>query len=178
MNNVGEAFFNGPIDPFDLSKDWAPSDDDQRHRLVVHGAISSPSGPGGSGWRRLIEDFQLSGIVQLYSGLPFNITSGATTVQGTSGRPIVDGTFIGRNTGRLDPIGLVNLRLLRSIPLRARMGLDLMVEVFNATNRRNVMAVNTNFGAGPYPSSPSASFGQVTAVGDPRAVQLGVRVRF
>ena len=22
MNDVGEAFFNSPIDPFDLSKDW------------------------------------------------------------------------------------------------------------------------------------------------------------
>ncbi len=34
MNNVGEAFFNAPIDPFDLSKDWGRSDNDQRHRLV------------------------------------------------------------------------------------------------------------------------------------------------
>ena len=33
MNNVGEAFFSAPIDPFDLSKDWGRSDDDQRHRL-------------------------------------------------------------------------------------------------------------------------------------------------
>ena len=35
MNNVGEFFFSSPIDPFDLSKDWGRSDDDQRHRLVV-----------------------------------------------------------------------------------------------------------------------------------------------
>ena len=35
MNNVGENFFSSPIDPFDLSKDWGRSDDDQRHRLVV-----------------------------------------------------------------------------------------------------------------------------------------------
>ena len=40
MNNVGEFFFSSPIDPFDLSKDWGRSDDDQRHRLVAerHGA--------------------------------------------------------------------------------------------------------------------------------------------
>ena len=37
MNNVGEFFFSSPIDPFDLSKDWGRSDDDQRHRLVVNG---------------------------------------------------------------------------------------------------------------------------------------------
>ncbi len=34
MNNVGEAFFNGPINPLDIESDWGPSDDDQRHRLV------------------------------------------------------------------------------------------------------------------------------------------------
>ena len=31
-----------PIDPFDLSKDWGRSDGDQRHRLVVTGAVDMP----------------------------------------------------------------------------------------------------------------------------------------
>ena len=44
-NNVGEFFFSSPIDPFDLSKDWGRSDDDQRHRLVLSGAINSPMEP-------------------------------------------------------------------------------------------------------------------------------------
>ena len=43
MNNVGEFFFSGPIDPFDLSKDWGRSDDDQRHRLVISGAVQTPT---------------------------------------------------------------------------------------------------------------------------------------
>ena len=42
MNNVGEAFFNGPIDPLDIDSDWGPSDDDQRHRLVVSGTLNAP----------------------------------------------------------------------------------------------------------------------------------------
>ena len=41
MNNVGEFFFSSPIDPFDLSKDWGRSDDDQRHRLVVNGSVQT-----------------------------------------------------------------------------------------------------------------------------------------
>ena len=41
MNNVGETFFSSPIDPADLSKDWGRSDDDQRHRFVVNGAVNS-----------------------------------------------------------------------------------------------------------------------------------------
>ena len=44
MNNVGEFFFSSPIDPFDLSKDWGRSDDDQRHRLVISGAVHTLDG--------------------------------------------------------------------------------------------------------------------------------------
>ena len=40
------------------------------------------------------------------------------------------------------------------------------------------MTVNGNFGAGAYPTNPSPTFGQATAVGDPRSFQFGVRVRF
>ena len=45
MNNVGEFFFSSPIDPFDLSKDWGRSDDDQRHRLVINGAVNTSMAP-------------------------------------------------------------------------------------------------------------------------------------
>ena len=48
MNNVGEFFFSSPIDPFDLSKDWGRSDDDQRHRLVVNGAVHSSMAPASN----------------------------------------------------------------------------------------------------------------------------------
>jgi len=37
---------------------------------------------------------------------------------------------------------------------------------------------NTNFGSGAYPTNPSSSFGQITAVAEPRTFQLGLRVRF
>src|SRR6185295_19137205 len=99
MNNVGENFFNGPIDPFDLSKDWGRSDDDQRHRLVVNGTLQTSMDSGATAWERLARGFQLSGMLQYYSALPYNITSGVTTVQGTAGRPIVNGAFIPRNAG-------------------------------------------------------------------------------
>ena len=98
-NNVGEFFFSSPIDPFDLSKDWGRSDDDQRHRLVMHGAVQSSTAPATNLWERISHGFELSGMVQAYSALPFNITSGVTTLQGTAGRPIVDGAFIARNAG-------------------------------------------------------------------------------
>ena len=178
MNNVGEAFFSGPIDPFDLSKDWGRSDSDQRHRLVVNGSVHTPLTPATTTWERLSHGFQLSGILQAYSATPFNLTSGVTTLQGTVGRPVVNGNFIPRNAGESTPFFSLGLRMSRSVPLGGASRLELLAEVFNLTNHLNVVARNTNFGSGAYPASPSATFGQVTAVGDPRSWQLGARVRF
>ncbi|HYM26387.1 MAG TPA: TonB-dependent receptor, partial [Vicinamibacterales bacterium] len=179
MDNVSEFFFSSPIDPLDLSKDWGRSDDDQRHRLVVNGSIN-------------VLTFQLSGTLQYYSALPLNITSGVTTIQGTGGRPLASGAasssssppdahasvFIPRNSGDGPDFLTLNLRVSRSFHVGPRAQLDGLAEVFNATNRVNAVTINGNFGAGAYPSAPASNFGQITGVGDPRAVQLAVKARF
>ena len=126
MNNVGEAFFSSPIDPTDLSKDWGRSDDDQRHRLVLQRR------------REPAVRFELSGALQAYSSLPFNILSGVTTIQGTAGRPIVDGAFIERNAGVGSDFFTSSARLSRSFRLSGPVELEGAVEAFNLTNRRNV----------------------------------------
>jgi outer membrane receptor protein involved in Fe transport len=64
MNNVGEFFFSSPIDPFDLSKDWGRSDNDQRHRLVINGSIHTSMEPAATMWQRLTRGFQLSALLQ------------------------------------------------------------------------------------------------------------------
>ncbi|MGE0360977.1 MAG: TonB-dependent receptor [Vicinamibacterales bacterium] len=177
-NNVGEFFFSGPIDPFDLSKDWGRADNDRRHALVVSAGLNTPMTPAATAWQRLTHGFQLSTMVQAYSAAPFNITSGVTTVQGTAGRPIVNGEFIARNSGVGDEFFTMSLRLNRSFRLAGGVSLEALAEVFNLTDTVNEIARNTNFGAGTYPTSPSASFNQVTAVGDPRTWQLALRLRF
>ena len=116
MNNVGENFFSSPIDPFDLSKDWGRSDDDQRHRLrAVTGSVNSPMAPARDAWELLTHGFQVSGLLQTYSALPFNITSGVTTIQGTAGRPIVDGEFIPRNAGEGTAFLTLSARVSRTV---------------------------------------------------------------
>jgi hypothetical protein len=165
MDNVGEFFFSSPIDPFDINKDWGRSDDDQRHRFVADGSIV---------WR----GFQMSALVQYYSALPLNITSGVTTIQGTAGRPTVNGAFLERNVGEGPDFFSLGARLSRTFAVGRRARIEAIAEGFNLTNRTNVVAINGNFGAGAYPTTPSATFGQVTAVGDPRAFQLGIRLRF
>jgi hypothetical protein len=56
--------------------------------------------------------------------------------------------------------------------------MEAMAEMFNVTNRVNAVTLNGNFGAGAYPANPSPTFGQVTAVAEPRSLQLGLRVSF
>ena len=177
-DDVGEFFFSSPIDPFDLSKDYGRSDDDQRHRLVLNGALNSPAGPATTVWEKLSHGFQVSGLLQYYSALPFNITSGVTTIQGTAGRPIVNGAFIERNAGVGPDFLSLSARVSRTFRVSDRLQLEGLLEAFNLTNRENVVTVNGNFGTGSYPASPSPTFGQITAIGDPRSLQFGVRARF
>jgi hypothetical protein len=177
MNDLGEAFFSSPIDPTNVRRDWGRSDDDQRHRVVVNGTLSA-------------RGFQLSGLLQYYSALPFNVTSGVTTLQGTPGRPLGDAAtslanfdvrtanVIGRNVGTGNDFFSLTLRGSRAFAVREGVRVEGLVEVFNLTNRVNSLTRNTNFGAGAYPASPSSTFNQVTAVGDPRSVQLGLRLTF
>ena len=178
MNNLGEFFFSSPIDHFDLSKDWSRSDDDQRHRFVVNGAVQTSMEPATTAWEYLTNGFQVSGMLQAYSSLPFNITSGVTTVQGTTGRPVVNGEFIPRNAGVGSDFLNLSLRISRAFHVAGRAQLEILAEGFNLTNRRNVLTRNTNFGSGAYPTNPLPSFDQITAVGEPRSLQFGARLRF
>ena len=82
-----------------MSKDWGRSDNDQRHRLVLNGLLQTSMQPAETAWEYLTHGFQFSSLLQFYSAPPFNITSGVTTIQGTAGRPVVDGEFIDRNAG-------------------------------------------------------------------------------
>jgi hypothetical protein len=179
MDDVGEFFFSSPIDPTNIRRDWGRSDDDQRHRLVLNAEINAPLG------------VRVSGSMQYYSALPLNITSGVTTLQGSAGRPQADSiassssqppdvrtaVFIGRNSGTGPDYFSLNARISRTFRIR-RAQIDAIVEGFNLTNRTNVVTYNGNFGAGAYPASPSGAFGQITAVSDPRALQLALRTSF
>jgi len=178
LNNVGEFFFSSPIDPTNIWLDYGRSDDDQRHRVVFNGALQTSMSTAQNNWQRLSHGFQLSGMLQHYSPLPFNLTTGATTVQGTPARPQVNGQFIIRNAGIGNDLFSVNLRLSRSFPIGERVRMEALAEAFNALNHRNNLLRNGNVGTGAYPASPSATFGQITAVNDPRSLQLALRFRF
>jgi len=178
LDDVGEFFFSAPIDNFNLWQDYGRSDDDQRHRVVFDGNVHTSASGGGTAWQRLTHGFQLSGMLQYYSALPFNITTGANTIQGTAARPTVGGVFIPRDAGSGADLFTVNARLSRTFQLRERLRLAVLFEAFNALNHRNDLTRNGTFGTGVYPTAPSATFGQITAVNDPRSAQIALRLTY
>ena len=129
-------------------------------------------------WQRISNGFQLSGMLQYYSALPFNTTTGSTTIQGTTARPTVNGVFINRNSGTGFDFFNVNARLSRTFPLGERLRLESIAEAFNLLNHVNGVTLNGTFGTGAYPTNPSATFKQITAVADPRTLQLALRLTF
>jgi hypothetical protein len=178
FDDVGEFFFSSPINNFDLWQDYGRSDDDQRHRFTFDSTIHTPLGTANTPWEHLTHGFQLTGVIQYYSPLPFNITTGATTIQGTTARPIINGVFINRNAGSGFDFLNVSGRFSRSFKVTERVRLETIAEGFNLTNHINGVTLNGVFGTGTYPTNPSPSYKQITAVADPRAFQLAMRIEF
>ncbi len=196
IDNISEFFFSSPLNNFNLREDRSRGDDDQRHRVVFDATLTSPTGPASGFTAHLVHGWRFGGILQYYSRLPFNVTTGANTKQGTSQRPCAPGFSLGANGG-LNPcteglagavigrnagVGFdffsLNARLSRTFALTPRVRLEAIAETFNSLNHRNDMIPNGTFGAGAYPAVPSSTFGQATAVGDPRSVQLAARISF
>ena len=64
----------------------------------------------------------------------------------------------------------LDLAMIRRVPLAGRTALELRAEVFNVTNTPPLGAPNGVFG--------SAAFGTITSAGDPRVIQLAVKLIF
>jgi hypothetical protein len=166
MDDVGGFFFSSPINNFNIWEDYGRSDNDQRHRFVFDGTVRFPYG------------IELTGMLQYYSRVPFNITTGENTIQGTTARPRINGAFIHRNAGAGFDFFNVNARVSRNFHLTERLELQAIAEGFNLTNHVNGVTLNGVFGGGAYPDDPLPTFKQMTAAGDPRAFQFALRLSF
>ena len=178
LDDVSEFFFSAPMNKYNIWQDYGRSDDDQRSRLAFEGSIHTSMDHASTNWERLSHGFQLTASLTAYSPLPFNITTGANTIQGTGARPTINGVYIGRNLGEGYSIINANLRLSRTFALSERMRLQVLAEMFNAMNHVNVATLNGVFGTGTYPTNPSSTFKQITAVNAPRTGQFGLRLSF
>jgi hypothetical protein len=86
--------------------------------------------------------------------------------------------MIGRNAGVGFPQFNVNMRLSRTFPIGERFQLQGIAEAFNALNHANYLFPTGTFGAGTYPTAPSATFGTPTAAADPRSFEFAAKLSF
>ena len=67
---------------------------------------------------------------------------------------------------------------MAAAPIPKHWSLEGIGEAFNALNHRNNLTRNGNFGTGTYPTNPFPTYGQITAVNEPRTFQFALRLKF
>jgi hypothetical protein len=113
---------------------------DVRNRFVLSGLwdLNYTKNP-------LLRDFQLSTIIKLNTGQPYNLLAGVDLNRNGDNppgdRPIVGGVSIGRNLGATPGFANVDLRLQRAAVVKERYRLLGFIEVFNLFNRVNISEV-------------------------------------
>ena len=144
---------------------------DQRQRFVL------------SGFYQLPFKFVFGGVNTMGTGLPYNITTGATNsgdTGATTDRPVVNGVVIGRNTGHGRPIYDLSPFLERPFTLWGeRVRVNPRIEVFNALNHANFVGYSGTYGNG---TTPGVGFGAplagITNQLPARSVQFSLKVAF
>ncbi|MEJ7618571.1 MAG: hypothetical protein WKF30_16755 [Pyrinomonadaceae bacterium] len=185
--------------------DRADSLFDQRHRFVFSGLLASPPDwrAADGGLKIFFADFLIAPILELSSGRPFNILSGADTnfdLQSTNDRPSVasDGTLclagtapclaalpqtgtLGRNRGITRSYASLDMRVARAVRLGERFRLDVIAEGFNLFNRFNQAAASPFFqdvNAFGQRGPGGRYYSRPTASFDARQFQFGLKLNF
>lgn len=192
----------GARNPFNLSLDRGVSDFDIKHRANFTAVYDLPRAVSQqSGWRYLLNDWQMNGIVTLASGIPFTVRSGTdrslsgqgydtSDIVGDPKRPAgVDklnryfntaafvpaaiGTYgtLGRNTLRGPGRANVDLSLFKNFKFTESVGLQFRAESFNIQNRANFDQPGTSIAA-------TATYGKILGAADPRVFQFGLKLMF
>jgi hypothetical protein len=183
----------GPQDPTNLNLDRALSEFDQRHKAVIAGVFDSP-------WKRsVLSGFELSPILSVHSGHPFNLLAGGE-VNGdnhtTNERPIGAPRDTGLGPDYID----FDMRLTWGHKIGEKANLLFTAEGFNLANRTNFASVNnevsplfgftpgfTTFNVHGIRPGTALADGAVATSSTPlaftsafpmRQVQLGVRLSF
>jgi hypothetical protein len=173
------------------------------YRQLVNTTIvaESPFSKGNNWTGRLLANWQLSPSLHLQSGGALNILSGKdnslsaeeldrvdpvagvspyTTSWGSQLQELNPSAFISNPIGTFGTLGrdvlrgpgtiTVNASLVRFFRITERYRLETRFEAFNAINHANFSNPTTTF--------TSATFGRITAAGDPRILQFALKLHF
>jgi hypothetical protein len=181
-----------PNDPYSPGKEWSVSDEDQRNRFTATGVWNLPyqRHPGQNSIARwAFGDWVTSTLITMHGTVPYNITVGSD-VNGddnsSTDRPInntltcapapsLPCPVLGRNSGAGPRLATVDFRLAKKIPIHNSISSEFLAEGFNIFNHVNYDGQNTIWGTAAVPVS---TLGQFTSAGDPRQVQLGIKIFF
>jgi hypothetical protein len=154
-------FGSGPIDPNDLEREYGPTPNEQRHRLVLSGSFVLPL------------ELRLSGIWTIASAVPMDIlmpdashrvptlsrnaggrefTSASelnayiTSLNASGGIDGVPLPLVGDDARFGDGFNSLDLRLSRRFALSSSLSLEAIVECFNVFNMTNILGISkTNY---------------------------------
>ncbi len=203
---IGDGDFNGDLrgayyqNPFDRAADRGNCNFDRRH--LFNASIVAVSPVKGAGWKgRLLGNWQFAPLLQVRSGAPMNITSGKDNSLSGEGldrpnlvpgvplytdslgaklqminpaafTPNPAGTFgnVGRDTLFGPSYVGFDFAFSRLFALYEQVKLEARFEAFNAINHANFNNPTANVS--------SSTFGRITSAGDPRILQLAMKINF
>jgi len=148
-----------PANNYDLRSEWGRADFDQRHRFNLVGIYALPRG------------FQLSGVVNVWSGPPYNITTGFDNNGDTVPNDRPPGLW--RNAARGPGTTNVDARLSKRWGLQKREHAPTIEWAIDAFNVLNQVNFKTYVG-----TMTSPFFGRANAALAARQLQLSLRFNF
>jgi len=195
--DISGAYYQNPTN---RDADYGSCNFDYRQLTNVTMVAESPF--KGSSWKdHILGNWQISPSLRVQTGGPLNILSGADNslsgenldrVNPVSGvdpynanwgpglQLLNPAAFVKNPTGTFGTLGrdllrgpgviTVNIALVRLFRLTERLHLETRFEAFNAIN-------HTNF-SNPTATITSATFGRITASGDPRILQFAMKLNF
>ncbi|MBI4854348.1 MAG: TonB-dependent receptor [Acidobacteria bacterium] len=171
------------VDPLKPGNERGLSLQDARSRFVVSGLVEL----GKYFNTPFLQNTQLSTIITLESGHPYNLIVGEDLNLNADNPPGDRPNELGRNVGVMPGFASVDLRLSRSIQINEKLKFQVIAECFNLFNRVNISEVDRVF---PKDSQgnfhlPKQENGRFTAPNEryrnafaPRQFQFGFRLTF
>jgi hypothetical protein len=180
-NNPGSRY----IDPFDEGLDWGPSNGERRHAIVASGSVLLPL------------DITLGTVWTWRSQLPWSATAGLDLNGDGFNTDLVPGTTRNAGSRSLDlaalnawrtansrtaipedqidssRISIVDLRVSKQFPLGRSVKAELLAQLFNALDTKNLQ---DQFAGGRVGNALSASFGRIQTARPGRQGELGIRL--
>lgn len=171
-------------DPLNLGGEKGFSVQDVRNRFVFSGlwTMNYTKNP-------ILRDFQISNIVTLESGRPFNVGAGVDLNMNADIIPGDRPLGIARNAGISRGFASVDLRVTRKVNIKDNVSIEGFFEAFNLFNRVNPQL---DFNSNVFPPGPDGRFNlppqengrfilpkeRITFSFAPRQLQLGFRLSF